>query len=220
MTSWWIFGVEKTLVSVWHAVWKIILTVWLHVKVLLWTYGNKIYLHLSVNETWVIICKVESRWFVNAVNSICSVFENLLCLLHYRLFQGMWTSYNFNEATFSLFSTPSEILCEFGLLDYTKLYWIRNLVDNFINFSFKMSLCLLLRGPPALCWESFCFIRQKSPSEPGSVEAAWKSFLVQELVTCLGKGILTPFQMETRILTWSKFIESCPSSMITSYCIR
>jgi len=44
-----------------------------------------------------------------------------------------------------------------------------------------------------------CF--QKSPSEHGNVEAAWKLFLVQELVMCLESDILIRFQMETPIPT-------------------
>ena len=42
---------------------------------------------------------------------------------------------------------------------------------------------------------------QKSPSEHGNVEAAWKLFLVQELVMCLESDILIRFQMETPIPT-------------------
>ena len=55
---------------------------------------------------------------------------------------------------------------------------------------------------------------QKSPSGRGSVEAAWKSFLVQEWVTCLEKDILTHFQMETQILTWSKL---CSKLSVVDY---
>ena len=42
---------------------------------------------------------------------------------------------------------------------------------------------------------------QKSPSEHGNVEAAWKLFLVQELVMCLESDILIRFPMETPIPT-------------------
>ena len=42
---------------------------------------------------------------------------------------------------------------------------------------------------------------QKSPSEHGNAEAAWKLFPVQELVTCLESDILIRFQMEMPIPT-------------------
>ena len=45
---------------------------------------------------------------------------------------------------------------------------------------------------------------QKSPSGHGNVEEAWKSFLVQELVTCLEKDIPIHFLMEMPTLTWSR----------------
>ena len=56
-----------------------------------------------------------------------------------------------------------------------------------------------------LSWNVIYFrCLQKSPSEHGNVEAAWRSFLVRELVTCSEKDIHTHFQMETPILTWSR----------------
>ena len=48
------------------------------------------------------------------------------------------------------------------------------------------------------------FSLQKYPFVHGNAEAVWKSFLVQESVTCSERGIPIHFRMEMPILTWSK----------------
>ena len=56
---------------------------------------------------------------------------------------------------------------------------------------------------PLMCCD-FSLCTQKSPSEHGSVEEAWKSFLVQELVMCLEIDILINFQEEAWMSSKSK----------------
>ena len=94
-----------------------------------------------------------------------------------------------------------------------------------VNASYCPSALESFRSVIAIMRSFFFRFWQKSPSGHGNVEEAWKSFLVQELVTCSEKDIPIHFLMEMPTLTWSRLwwrvtSHSCLLKFyLESYCV-